>query len=587
MLLVSPERLNNPDFRDNVLPGLAASTGLLVVDEAHCVSDWGHDFRPDYRRLRTLLAGLPSRHAGAGHHRDRQRRGSPPTSPSSSGDAAGAARPARPGVAAAGRARPAQPGRTGWPGWPTTSDALPGSGIIYTLTVAGGRARSPSSCAPGASPVAAYSGQTEDAERGPPRQDLLGNRIKALVATSRSAWASTSPTSASSSTSARRRRRSPTTSRSAGPAGRSSSADVLLLPGRGGRGDLALLRVAGVPARGAGARGARRARAAGPSAVDAGARAAGRAAPHPAGDDAQGARRRRRGPAGAGRLDRHRRSRGPTTPSATRGSPAPGSPSSRRCCEYADTTGCRMEFLRRCLDDPGAVPCGRCDNCAGALFPPRCRRTPLAAAHAFLGRPGVEIAPRKHVADRAGRGRRAAQAAASRPGADRAGPGGRPALRPRLGRPAAARGRRRTRPTGRSPADLARRGGRDAQGLGARRRPLAGSGRSPSSRSAPTGRPQLVASASRERIAAVGRLPLLGTGRPVRRGGRGRPRQQRPAGPALHAAFRLPAELAAASRSTARCCSSTTWSTPAGRWRWPAGCCARPARPRCCRWRWR
>src|SRR4051794_34676759 len=60
VLLVSPERLNNPGFRDTVLPRLAAATGLLVIDEAHCISDWGHDFRPDYRRIRTLLADLPA-----------------------------------------------------------------------------------------------------------------------------------------------------------------------------------------------------------------------------------------------------------------------------------------------------------------------------------------------------------------------------------------------------------------------------------------------------------------------------------------------------------------------------------------------
>jgi ATP-dependent DNA helicase RecQ len=59
VLLVSPERLNNPGFRDQVLPKLITTAGLLVVDEAHCISDWGHDFRPDYRRLRSLLAELP------------------------------------------------------------------------------------------------------------------------------------------------------------------------------------------------------------------------------------------------------------------------------------------------------------------------------------------------------------------------------------------------------------------------------------------------------------------------------------------------------------------------------------------------
>ena len=58
LLLISPERLNNPRFRDEMLPLFAASVGLLVIDEAHCISDWGHDFRPDYRRVKDMLAAL-------------------------------------------------------------------------------------------------------------------------------------------------------------------------------------------------------------------------------------------------------------------------------------------------------------------------------------------------------------------------------------------------------------------------------------------------------------------------------------------------------------------------------------------------
>jgi ATP-dependent DNA helicase RecQ len=59
LLLISPERLNHPRFRQEVLPRLTAGIGMLVVDEAHCISDWGHQFRPDYRRVRDVLADLP------------------------------------------------------------------------------------------------------------------------------------------------------------------------------------------------------------------------------------------------------------------------------------------------------------------------------------------------------------------------------------------------------------------------------------------------------------------------------------------------------------------------------------------------
>ncbi len=59
ILLISPERLANDEFREKILLPVSQKIGLFVVDEAHCISDWGHDFRPDYRRIVRVLQALP------------------------------------------------------------------------------------------------------------------------------------------------------------------------------------------------------------------------------------------------------------------------------------------------------------------------------------------------------------------------------------------------------------------------------------------------------------------------------------------------------------------------------------------------
>ena len=182
VLLVSPERLNNPGFRDEVLPRLAATTGLLVVDEAHCISDWGHDFRPDYRRIRTLLGDLPD--------------GIPVLATTATANARvtdDVAEQMGAGVLVLRGSLDRESLRLGVVRLKTAQQRLawladhleeqPGSGIVYCLTVAATQEIADYLRSRGHE-VAAYSGQTETTERQALEQDLIDGRVKALVALS-------------------------------------------------------------------------------------------------------------------------------------------------------------------------------------------------------------------------------------------------------------------------------------------------------------------------------------------------------------------------------------------------------------------
>ena len=185
VLLVSPERLNNPDFRDRVLPRLTASTGLLVVDEAHCVSDWGHDFRPDYRRLRALIAELPSGIpvlATTATANDRVVRDVTEQLGLFSGEPLvlrGSLDRESLRLSVVRLPTPAQ--RLGW--LAAHLAELPGAGIVYTLTIAAAEEVAEFLRERGL-PVASYTGKTDPERRLAAEADLLANRVKALVATS-------------------------------------------------------------------------------------------------------------------------------------------------------------------------------------------------------------------------------------------------------------------------------------------------------------------------------------------------------------------------------------------------------------------
>ncbi|MFB7183936.1 RecQ family ATP-dependent DNA helicase [Streptomyces sp. NPDC056178] len=395
VLLVSPERLNSVDFRDQVLPELAATTGLLVVDEAHCISDWGHDFRPDYRRLRAMLTELPA--------------GVPVLATTATANARVTADVAEQLGTGAGEALvlrgrldreslrlgvvrlPDAAHRLAW--LAEHLDDLQGSGIIYTLTVAAAEEATAFLRQRGFR-VASYTGKTENADRLQAEVDLQENRVKALVATSALGMGYDKPDlgfvvhlGSPSSPIAYYQQ--------VGRAGRGvEHADVLLLPGREDEAIWRYFADTAFPPE-AQVRQTLSALA-----------GAGRPLSVPALEAAVDLRR--------SRLESMlkvldvdgavKRVKGGWTATGTEWvyeAERYAWVARQRAAEqqamrdYASTSQCRMEFLRRQLDDEGAAPCGRCDNCAGAWADPAVSAETLTGATKELDRPGVEVEPRR------------------------------------------------------------------------------------------------------------------------------------------------------------------------------------------------
>ena len=396
VLLVGPERLNNLAFREQWLPYLLPRLGLLVIDEAHCISDWGHDFRPDYRRIGSLIKSLPAGVPVLATTATANDRVSRDIAEQLSTDTAAPVHVLR-GPLSRESLRlgvltlPDEAQRIGW--LLTHLNSLPGSGIIYTLTVSAAEDTANALRACGYD-VLAYTGKTDPDERMAAEQALKENRVKALVATSALGMGFDKPDlgfvvhlgAPSSAVSYYQQ---------IGRAGRgAANADVLLLPGRGDRAIWEYFATSSMPEE--------------EKALQV--LAALEQTPEGLSLAALEARVQLRRSTlelllkvldveGAVAKEGSRWCRTSAAWSYDRERYAGVARARVReqesMLEYERTEGCRMVFLARQLDDTSAQPCGRCDRCAGPWYSTQVPEEAQQAARQSFAIVGVPVEPRR------------------------------------------------------------------------------------------------------------------------------------------------------------------------------------------------
>lgn len=182
LLLVAPERFANRRFQEEVMPVIGDRIGLVVIDEIHCISDWGHDFRPDYLRLRHILDRLPDGIPVVGTTATANNR----VVTDVSGQLGSSLVLHRGGLARGGLrlhvfAMPDPAQRLAW--LVEALKKLPGTGIVYCLTIRDVDRVTTWLQRHGIA-VSSYSGDGEAPDRIQTEQDLLCNRVKAVIATS-------------------------------------------------------------------------------------------------------------------------------------------------------------------------------------------------------------------------------------------------------------------------------------------------------------------------------------------------------------------------------------------------------------------